>query len=267
LASTDFLTEIVANKRRRLEAAKTRNPIEQIRPLALAARARLTPHTLLKALQQNVRTNVIAEFKRRSPSRGVIRDDLGAETVARFYAEGGAAAISVLTEEDYFNGSLDDLRSVRNTVSLPILRKDFIVDEYQIYESAGAGADALLLIVAALNDDVLARLRQITEDELGMDALVEVHTKEEMRRALAIGARLIGVNNRNLKTFAVSLETSVELARESLGGALLISESGLVKPDDLRRLRQLGYRGFLIGESLMRAAAPDIALRTLLDNI
>jgi hypothetical protein len=114
---------------------------------------------------------------------------------------------------------------------------------------------------------LLAQLRQITEDELGMDALVEVHTKEEMRRALAIGARLIGVNNRNLKTFAVSLETSVELARESIGGALLISESGLEKPDDLNRLQQLGYRGFLIGESLMRAEAPDIALRALLDNI
>jgi len=203
LASTDFLTEIVANKRKRLEAAKTRNPIEQIRPPALAARAKLTPHALLKALQQNVRTNIIAEFKRRSPSRGVIRDDISAETVARYYEAGGAAAMSVLTEEDYFNGSLDDVRSVRNAVALPILRKDFIVDEYQIFESAGAEADALLLIVAALDDDVLARLRQLTEDELGMDALVEVHTKEEMRRALTIGARLIGVKNRNLKTFDV----------------------------------------------------------------
>jgi indole-3-glycerol phosphate synthase len=266
LASTNFLIEIVANKRKRLEAAKTRNPIERIRPLALAARARLTPHTLLRALQQNVRTNIIAEFKRRSPSRGVIRDDVNAETVARFYEGGGAAAISVLTEEDYFNGSLDDLRSVRKTVSLPILRKDFIVDEYQIFESAGAEADALLLIVATLNDDLLAQLRHLTEDELGMDALVEVHTEEEMRRALAIGARLIGVNNRNLKTFNVSLETSVELARHAPVDATLVSESGLHAPEDLKRLKTLGYKGFLVGESLMQARRPDERLRLLIGD-
>ena len=266
LASTDFLTEIVAKKKNRLGATKIRNPLGQVRSLALDARARLTPHALLKAMKQNVRTNIIAEFKRRSPSRGVIRDDVSAETVARFYEAGGAAAISVLTEEDYFNGSLDDLRSVRNMVSLPILRKDFIVDEYQIYESASAEADALLLIVAALNDHLLAQLRQITEDELGMDALVEVHTREEMRRALAIGARLIGVNNRNLKTFAVSLETSVELASNAPVDVTLVSESGLNTPEDLQKLKTLGYKGFLVGESLMQARRPDERLRMLIGD-
>jgi len=168
----------------------------------------------------------------------------------------------VLTEEDYFAGSLDDLRQVKATVELPVLRKDFIVDEYQVYESAAAGADAILLIVAALDDESLSQLRRLAEDELGMDALVEVHTSEEMKRAEACGARLIGVNNRDLRTFAVSLETSLSLAREAPSEALLISESGLKHAADLQRLYEAGYGGFLIGETLMRADDPAAALRS-----
>jgi len=171
-------------------------------------------------------------------------------------------AMSVLTEEDYFAGSLDDLRQVKAAVELPVLRKDFIVDEYQVYESAAAGADAILLIVAALDDELLSRLRRLAEDELGMDALVEVHTSEEMKRAEACGARLIGVNNRDLRTFAVSLETSLSLAREAPSEALLISESGLKHAADLQRLYEAGYGGFLIGETLMRADDPAAALRS-----
>jgi indole-3-glycerol phosphate synthase len=144
---------------------------------------------------------------------------------------------------------------------LPVLRKDFVFDEYQIYESAAAGADAILLIVAALDDETLSRLRRVAEDQLGMDALVEVHTSEEMKRAVASGATLIGVNNRDLRTFEVSLQTSLSLAREAPSDALLISESGLRAPDDLRRLREAGYHGFLIGETLMRAENPEDALR------
>jgi indole-3-glycerol phosphate synthase len=206
--------------------------------------------------------NIIAEFKRRSPSKGVIREGANPSEIARAYEAGGAVAMSVLTEEDYFAGSLDDLCQVKSTVNLPVLRKDFIVDEYQVYESAAAGADAILLIVAALDDERLARLRGLAEDELQMDALVEVHSSDEMKRAVACGAKLIGVNNRDLRTFEVSLETSLSLAREAPSEALFISESGLNNSADLRRLYDAGYRGFLIGETLMRAEDPAAALRS-----
>jgi indole-3-glycerol phosphate synthase len=169
--------------------------------------------------------------------------------------------MSVLTEEDYFSGSLEDLRAAKSIIDLPVLRKDFIVDEYQVYESAAAGADAVLLIVAALDGDALLRLRRLAEDEIGMDALVEVHDRDEMQRAAACGAKLIGVNNRNLHTFDVSLETSLSLASAAPKDAVLISESGLKTASDLSRLRDAGYRGFLIGESLMRSDDPEAALR------
>jgi indole-3-glycerol phosphate synthase len=210
--------------------------------------------------------NIIAEFKRASPSKGVIRAEAVPEQVALAYERGGAAAISVLTEEDRFQGSMEDLRAVRAAVRVPLLRKDFIFDEYQLYESAAAGADAILLIVAALDDERLARLRSLAEDELQMDALVEVHTKDEMRRAVEAGATLIGVNNRDLRSFNVSLDVSVELIRDAPAGVLLVAESGLRSSDDLRRLHALGYKGFLIGESLMRADAPSKALRKLIDE-
>ena len=260
----DILRKIISTKCARLEAAKGAISESQLRQQAIAVRRSAKPHALVKALRGDSRVKIIAEFKRRSPSQGVIRDDVSAETMARFYESGGAAAISVLTEEDFFGGSLEDLRSVRNTVSLPVLRKDFIFDEYQIYESAVAGADALLLIAAALDDHSLVNLRRITEDELKLDALVEVHTKEELRRATAVGSTLIGVNNRDLKTFAVSLQTSVELSRDAQPEAILISESGLNTRAELEELTRLGYKGFLIGESLMRARRPDQTLRDLM---
>lgn len=261
----DILAKIIEAKRRRLEQAKQTRAESVLRDEAFAIRRSSQQHALSNALR-NGGLNVIAEFKRRSPSKGIIREGAKSETVARGYESAGAAAVSVLTEEDYFDGSLQDLSAVRSAISLPVLRKDFIVDEYQVYESAAAGADALLLIVAALDDQTLTRLRQLAEDELGMDALVEVHTIEEMQRAIASGARLIGVNNRNLKTFEVSLETSVELAREAPENTLLVSESGLNSKDDLHRLHELGYRGFLIGESLMRADCPAELLRELVNS-
>jgi indole-3-glycerol phosphate synthase len=241
----NVLSEIIARKRERVREAKTR----------------ANPHAFRRALQKDG-INIIAEFKRRSPSKGMIREDANPIEIARAYETGGAVAMSVLTEEDYFAGSLDDLREVKSTVDLPVLRKDFIVDEYQVYESAIAGADAILLIVAALDDESLARLRRLAEDELQMDALVEVHTSDEMKRAVACGAKLIGVNNRNLRTFEVSLETSLSLTREAPSEALLISESGLNNSADLRRLYNAGYRGFLIGETLMRAHDLATALRS-----
>ncbi|HET6889666.1 MAG TPA: indole-3-glycerol phosphate synthase TrpC [Pyrinomonadaceae bacterium] len=259
----DILSRIIAAKRGRLEEAKRVCPESELRSEAFAFRKNSTEHALAKALS-NERINIIAEFKRKSPSKGVIRDGSNPEVITRSYESGGAAGISVLTEEDHFEGSLKDLRAAKAAVRLPVLRKDFIVEDYQVYESAAAGADALLLIVAALDDEKLSRLRRLAEDQLRMDALVEVHTKEEIQRAAAAGARLIGVNNRNLKTFEVSLDTSVQLATEAPANAILVSESGLNSGADLRRLYGLGYRGFLIGESLMRADRPDEALRELI---
>lgn len=262
----DFLTEIMSLKRARLEESKKAQAIEGLRAQAGDARRDSRPHAFRSALQNRERINVIAEFKRASPSKGVIRADVEPAQIARSYEAGGATAISVLTEEDRFQGSLDDLRAVREMVKIPVLRKDFIFDEYQLYESAAAGADALLLIVAALDDEGLDRLRRLTEDELHMDALVEVHTKDEMRLAINAGATLIGVNNRDLHSFKVSLEVSVQLAQDAPRESLLISESGLSSGDDLRRLHALGYQGFLIGETLMRSAQPDEALRVLLNE-
>ena len=261
----NILSEIITKKRERVLASKASVPVEQIQDLAGKVRSEATTHALSNALQGDG-IHVIAEFKRRSPSKGIIRPDADLVQIVQGYEAGGATAISVLTEEDYFSGSLDDLRVVKATVTLPVLRKDFVFEEYQVYESAAAGADAILLIVAALDDELLLGLRSLAEDELGLDALVEVHTRDEMRRAVACGGKLIGVNNRDLRTFEVSLETSLSLAREAPPDVLLISESGLNDRADLERLHSVGYRGFLIGETLMRAEDPQQALRNVLNG-
>jgi indole-3-glycerol phosphate synthase len=258
----DVLSEIIARKRQRVEQAKQTIPHERLRDDAFAKRADSTPHALYRALQADG-INIIAEFKRRSPSKGVIRAGADLKSIVSSYQAGGAIALSVLTEEDYFDGSLADLRAVKTHVDLPVLRKDFVFDDHQVYEAAAAGADAILLIVAALDDQQLERLRCLAEEELGMDALVEVHNSEEMDRAAGSGAKLLGVNNRNLRTFEVTLETSVKLAAIAPSKAVLVSESGLKDAADLRRLREHGFHGFLIGESLMRAPDPETALRDL----
>ena len=260
----NILDEIITVKRTRVAEAMRARPLDELRETIRLQSLPDTAKTFSRAINANGGTRIIAEFKRRSPSKGTIRPGADSATVARWYEAGGAAAISVLTEEDFFDGSLADLQAIRETVSLPLLRKDFIFDEYQIYETAIAGADAILLIAAALNDDSLRRLRILAED-LGLDALVEVHTRGEMRRAVNSGAKLIGVNNRDLTTFAVSLDTSIELAREAPPGCTLVSESGLENAIDLNRLGQLGYKGFLIGEWLMKAGNPEEALRRLLN--
>lgn len=253
-----ILDEIIERKRQRLAAAKHAAAFEDFE-------IRRNSHRFRQALLHDG-VNVIAEFKRRSPSKGEIRVNANLKWIIQSYELGGAVAISVLTEEDYFAGSLDDLRAVKSTVDLPVLRKDFVFDEYQVYESAAAGADAVLLIVAALDDEGLLRLRRLAEDELGMDALVEVHTREEMDRAVNCGANLIGVNNRNLHTFEVSLETSLSLAAAAPSETVLVSESGLHSSTDLSRLRDAGYRGFLIGETLMRSEDPAATLREFVSS-
>ncbi|HKS09638.1 MAG TPA: indole-3-glycerol phosphate synthase TrpC [Pyrinomonadaceae bacterium] len=255
------LSQIIAKKRERVEEAKRAVPLERLRSEALAKRERATSHALRRALE-NDGINIIAEFKRRSPSKGVIRADADLQQIVRSYQAGGAASISVLTEQDYFDGSLADLEAVKTCVELPVLRKDFVFDPYQVYEAAAAGADAVLLIVAVLDDDQLKSLRLLIE-ELGMDALVEVHNSEEMDRAARCGAKLVGVNNRDLRTFEVTLDTSLELAKLAPKGTLLVSESGLNHGAELQRLREHGFHGFLIGESLMRAHCPEAALRDL----
>ena len=260
----NFLAEIVARKRARVAAARRAVADGEMERRAFAARGETPPRALSRALGRADRLNVIAEFKRASPSKGVISAGASPAATAAAYAAGGAVAVSVLTEEDGFRGSLEDLRAARAASQLPALRKDFTFDEYQIHEAADAGADAVLLIVAALDDERLLRLRQLAEDELRMDALIEAHTEDELRRALGCGATLVGVNNRDLHTFAVSLEVSARLARLAPAGVVLVSESGLKTRDDLVRLHALGYRGFLVGESLMRADDPARALRDLI---
>jgi indole-3-glycerol phosphate synthase len=262
----DFLTEIISLKRERLSRLKMERAPDELRAQALDVRSRARPHAFSSAIQDRAGINIIAEIKRASPSKGLIRDDVSPAWMAGQYEAGGARAISVLTEEDRFRGSLDDLREVRRAVALPLLRKDFIFDEFQLYEAAAAGADALLLIVAALEDEQLARLVRLTEDVLRMDALVEVHTRAELSRAQRSGATLVGINNRDLRTFEVSLDTSIELARLAPPGLTLVSESGLQSHDDLRRLRALGYKAFLVGETLMRASEPALALRQLIEE-
>ena len=261
--SSDFLSKIIEQKGRRLVEAKAARPLEEVRREALAVRKGARRHALREALSDAGRVNVIAEFKRASPSKGEISAGASVAETVRAYERGGAAALSVLTEEDFFRGSLADLREAKECTRLPVLRKDFVFDEYQVFESAAAGADALLLIVAALVDEQLARLLRLTEEELGMDALVEVHTAEELRRALDAGASIVGVNNRNLRTFEVSLETSIELAAHAPAETVLVSESGLRCAGDVDRLRAHGFRAFLVGETLMRAEDPEAALRYL----
>jgi indole-3-glycerol phosphate synthase len=234
--------------------------------LELRARTR-TPHgaRFRDQLARPDHINVIAECKRRSPSRGVLRSPYDPVDIAQAYARAGAAALSVLTEPTFFDGSLHHLSAIRDAVSLPLLRKDFIVDSYQLLEARANGADAVLLIVAALSDAQLQRLHREAH-ELGLAALVEVHDADEVARALAAGAEIIGVNNRNLRTLQVDTHAS-ELAAERIPSHVVaVSESGLKNAVDLAHMRQFGYGAFLIGERLMTCADPGETLRDLLQS-
>ena len=257
-----FLDKLVASKRSRIEEAKRSVDVVGLSRAAVEISTKKTPNRLQTALQRTDRINIIAEFKRASPSKGMISDRLDAVEVANMYTNGGACAISVLTEEDYFLGSLNDLRRIRENVDLPILRKDFLVDDYQIIESAAAGADAVLLIVSVLSPEALMRLQKLAND-FGLDAVIEVHDREEIEIAIEVDAKIIGVNNRNLETFEVSLDTSRALIEHAPKGSILISESGISSPEQIAELRRVGYSGFLIGESLMRSNDPQRMLEEL----
>jgi indole-3-glycerol phosphate synthase len=261
----DIFSQILDRKRKAVAQLHADPFSRNFRERALELRKNAQPHRLLRALKSDSqRLNIVAEFKRRSPSSGIIRDDLIVTEIVRSYEGGGACAISVLTDEEYFGGSVADLCAARFSTKLPLLRKDFIIDAFQIFEAAATGADAVLLIVAALDDVSLGKLRTLAEDELGLDAVVEVHTSTELSSAVNAGASIIGVNNRDLRTLRISLKTSELLIAEAPRDKIMISESGLQSADSLLRLRELGFRGFLVGEALMRAADPETALRDLI---
>jgi len=261
-----ILDKIFGDKRVRVEAAKGSSDLIALRERALEARSIRGPHRFRESLSDRLQFNIIAEFKKASPSKGVINEGVDPAEIAKQYQAGGAAAISVLTEEDHFKGSLDDLRAVRSAVDLPILRKDFIFDDFQICEAAAAGADAILLIAAMLDDSQIQDVAAFAEEEFGLDALIEVHTLEELERVSNLSPKLIGVNNRDLKTFAVSLNVSRELIKHMPAGVVALSESGLRTASDLRDLSSIGYSGFLIGETLMRTGDPAGDLRRLRDQ-
>jgi indole-3-glycerol phosphate synthase len=257
-----ILDEIIAARRDRIRKAKMRMPLIMLKE-ALRTRAPLRDFAAALA---GPGLRVIAEMKRASPSRGVLREDFRTREIAQGYEANGAAALSVLTEEDFFRGSLTDLIDARDAVGLPVLRKDFIVEPYELYESAAAGADAVLLIVAVLGDEDLRELVEAARS-LRMAALVEVHTEEELDRAIHAGARIVGVNNRNLKNLAVNLEASLRLRAKIPAGVISVSESGIKTPEDLRRLSGAGYDAVLIGERFMTGADPGRELAQLLEGM
>jgi indole-3-glycerol phosphate synthase len=262
LAAGGVLDRIVEAKATRLAELRAR-PARAEQAEAARLNSASEPRSMSGALRMAGRTNIIAEIKRRSPSKGVLREDFNPASIASGYEGAGAAAISVLTEEDFFDGSLEHLRAVRERVKVPVLRKDFIFDEAQIHEASAAGADAILLIVAILEDGLLSDLLDLS-GELKIEALVEVHNAGEMERAARAGARLIGVNNRDLTTFAVALETSEQLAPLAPPDAVLVSESGINSGNDVSRLARAGYHAFLVGEYFMRAPDPGQALGLLI---
>ncbi len=257
-----FLDTIIADKRKRIDSAKAIRSLAEIR---VAAEQTVAASHRFRDAINGAEPSIIAEFKRASPSKGLINDSLDPVETALLYHSGGAAAMSVLTEEDHFLGSLDDLIAIRNAVDLPLLRKDFIVDEFQIYESAVSGANAVLVIVAALTSESLHSFQTLAQS-LGVDVIVEIHDRNEMQVAIDIGATIIGVNNRNLKTFEVSLDVSRELIKLKPAGTLMIAESGISNPNEIAELHSLGYDAFLVGESLMRSGDPAGELRRLHDE-
>jgi indole-3-glycerol phosphate synthase len=255
-----ILDEILEHKRHEVAAAKQRFSANSMAESARGCRETL--RGFRRALAKGSGARVIAEIKRRSPSKGEIRADFDPVGCARSYAEAGAAAISVLTDERFFGGRLEFLEAVRSEVDLRLLRKDFVIDAYQIDEARMSGADAVLLIVAALSREELGRLRQHAVS-LGLDALVEVHDEEELESALAAGADLIGINNRDLRSFETDLGVTERLAPQVPGNALIVAESGIFSHEEIRRLEGVGVHAFLVGESLMREADVGLALRRL----
>jgi len=258
----DILDKIVAVKREEIAAAKKKVPLEAMRA---DAESRVLTRGFEDALRRKIaagRAAVIAEVKKASPSKGVLRPDFIPADIAQSYAEHGAACLSVLTDRQFFQGQPDYLKQARASCDLPVLRKDFLVDPYQVYESRAMGADCILLIAACLDDAQMAELEAIARS-LDMAVLVEVHDGAELQRALKLRTPLVGINNRNLRTFEVSLDTTLGLLGEVPKDRLLVTESGILGPADVRRMRDAGVHAFLVGEAFMRADEPGEALAAL----
>jgi indole-3-glycerol phosphate synthase len=259
-----FLDQIIATTRRKVSDAKAAADIKGLEERA----DRHVPRGFRRTLEEKSRSGiaVIAELKKASPSKGLIRAEFSAEGLAKELEEAGAAALSVLTDEEFFRGSLENLRNASAAVKVPCLRKDFIVDEFQLLEARANSADAALLIVAALSQTELTGLARAARPRQ-LDVLCEVHDEEELQRALDAGCDLIGVNTRDLRTFKVDPETSFRLAKRLPENIVRVAESGIRSGEDIARLRDAGYQAFLIGESLMRADSPGVALRELMAGV
>ena len=262
MTSSDILTRILATKADEIAAAKRALPAREIEALAREAPATRNFEAALRAKLAANRPAIIAEIKKASPSRGVLRADYDPPSIAASYERGGAACLSVLTDRAYFQGAPEHLTAARAACALPVLRKDFILDEYQVAEARVLGADAILLIVAAL-DDARLRVLEACAHDLGMAVLVEAHNAMELDRALDLATPLIGINNRNLRTFDVSLATTLELLPSIPKGKLVVTESGILGRADVAMLREHGIHAFLVGEAFMRATDPGAELAML----
>lgn len=263
LRKPDILARIESYKRREIEQAKARVSPEAMQDLAKVASP---PRGFVPRIAAHLRQDrpaLIAEIKKASPSKGLIRVDFDPASLAQAYQDGGASCLSVLTDEPSFQGHADHLRQARDNCHLPVLRKDFLFEPYQVYQARAWGADCILVIMASLSD-ADARELVTTAHDLGMDVLPEVHDAAELDRALALDTKLIGINNRDLRSFEVSLQTTLDLARRIPGGRIIVSESGIRDHDDILRLGEAGVRTFLVGESLMRRADVASAARALL---
>ncbi len=259
---TDILERIVAVKRDEIAAARKRRSLPSLRAEAEAQHDLRGFEAALRAQVARGKAAVIAEVKKASPSKGVLREHFVPAEIAASYQHGGAACLSVLTDTQFFQGSAAFLKQARAACALPVLRKDFMVDAYQVYEARAMAADCILLIAACLDDALMADL-EAQAQALGMAVLVEVHDGAELDRALRLKTPLVGINNRNLRSFEVSLETTLALLPEVPSDRLLVTESGILAPDDVRRLRAAGVQAFLVGEAFMRAPDPGLALAGL----
>lgn len=262
MSKTDILEKILTTKREEIAERSQHTSLEALKIRAATASE---PRGFLAAMQNKIaqgQAAVIAEIKKASPSKGIIRPDFDPPAIADSYEQGGAACLSILTDAQYFQGHEDYLQAARAACSLPVIRKDFIIDPYQVYEARAIDADCILLIVAALNDEQLNGLYRLAT-ELGMDVLIEAHDQAELERALALNAPLIGINNRNLRTFDTSLSTSIDLLPMVPDSTLLVTESGIHTREDVALMRENNIHAFLVGEAFMRADDPGSELHNL----